>query len=382
MVDKTTIQKLSEFGQSAWLDNINRSMFKTGQLKKLIKKGLRGMTSNPTIFDKAISGSNIYDEDMKELYNEGKSTFEIYDDLTIKDIQDATDTFRGVYDETKGLDGYVSLEINPKLAFDVKKTIEEGKRLHKKASRLNLMLKVPATNEGFEAIEELVACGMNVNATLIFSLEQYEKAANAYINGLQRFAKDNGDVSKVRSVASVFVSRIDTVIDKELEELVSKEKDPKLLKEINLLKGKAAVSNCKLIYKKYLDLFSTDRWKNLEKKGANVQRVLWASTSTKSPFYSDIKYITELIAKNSVNTIPDATLKAFMDHGVVKEAVTSDISGVEDITNRLIKFEIDINEILRKLLEKGVVAFEESFESLLNAIEKKTEKFESKVKAS
>jgi len=381
-VDKTAIQRLSEFGQSAWLDNINRSMFKTGQLKSLIKEGLRGMTSNPTIFDKAISKSNIYDEDMKKLYAEGKSTFEIYDDLTIKDIQDATDAFKPVWDETKGLDGYVSLEINPKLAFSIQKTIEEGKRLHEKADRPNLMLKVPATNEGFEAIEELVACGMNVNATLIFSLEQYEKTADAYINGLERFLKDNGDVSKVRSVASVFVSRIDAVIDKALEELSEKEKDPKRLKEITLLKGKAAVSNCKFIYKKYLDLLSTDKWKNLEKKGANIQRVLWASTSTKSPSYSDIKYITELIAKGSVNTIPDATLKAFMGHGFVKEAVTSDTSSAEDVNRGLIKFGIKINEVLKKLLEKGVVVFEESFESLLDTIEENTKKFESKIKAS
>jgi len=380
-VDKTTLHELSAFGQSAWLDNIDRSMLQTGKLKKLIEQGLRGMTSNPTIFDNAISKSDIYDEQMKELYKDGKSTFEIYDDLTIKDIRDAADTFKPVYEETKGLDGYVSLEINPKLAFNTKETIEEGKRLHKKVNRSNVMLKVPATDEGFGAIEELIACGINVNITLIFSMEQYVKTVNAYMNGIGRFAEAKGDVNKVHSVASVFVSRIDTVIDKKLDEMLLEEKDPEKINKINFLKGKAAVCNSKLIYKKHLDLFSTDNWRLLGKKGANIQRTLWGSTSTKNPSYSDVKYVVELIAKNSVNTIPDATLGAFMDHGSVKEALTDDVIGVQDIMQSLIRFGINIDKVLIMLLEKGLVAFEKSFESLLSTIEEKTKKLETKLTA-
>jgi len=368
------LQQLNSLGQSIWLDNINRAMIESGKLKELIVQGLLGMTSNPTIFDKAISSSSEYDEKMIELAKEGKSTFEIYDELTIKDVQDATDLFRPVYEKTKRSDGYVSLEINPKLAYNTKETIEEGKRLWKKVNRANLMLKVPSTNEGFEAVQELIALGMNINVTLIFSLEQYINTFKAYRNGIKRFMEGGGDVSKVHSVASVFVSRVDTVVDSMLDEMIAKSGNQQEKEKIESLKGKAAVANSAIIYARYLEFISSSDFKDLQKKGANIQRVLWGSTSTKNPAYNDIKYVTELIGKSTVNTVPDETLSAFLDHGKAKEALTMDVSGSQKIINELKGTGIDVNDVCRQLLENGVIAFEKSFDSLLDHIENKANK--------
>lgn len=359
---KNVAYELAEFGQSVWLDNINRAMIDSGKLKSMIGLGLRGMTSNPSIFDKAISASPDYDEEILELHQEGKTTFEIYDDLTVRDVQDAADILKDVYQETKGLDGYVSLEVNPKLAFDTKQTIEEAKRLHKKVNRANAMFKVPATKEGFKAIEELTACGINVNATLIFSLEQYSSTAQSYMRGIKRFIENKGNASKVRSVASVFVSRIDTVVDSLLDEKISR---------VSSLKTKAAVANSSLIYKKYLDIFSATEFKRLKDEGANAQRVLWGSTSTKNPSCSDIKYVTELIAKGTVNTMPENTWEAFLGHGKIKEALSADIEDAKMVIEGLKDFDVDIGIVCAKLLADGVVAFEKSFESLLHSIEEK-----------
>jgi len=358
---KTSIQELNTFGQSVWLDNINRSMIKTGKLKQMIELGLCGMTSNPTIFDKAISSGTDYDEKILELCEAGKSTFEIYDDLTVRDVQDAADIFLPVYKESSGLDGYVSLEINPRLAYKTEETIKEAKRLYQKVNRPNVMFKVPVTSQGFSAIEELVALGININSTLIFSLEQYINTANAYIRGIKRILQNKGDVSRIRSVASVFVSRIDTSVDNLLEKKA----------QIMPLGGKAARSNSRLIYKKYLEIFSSAEFKQIREKGGHLQRVLWGSTSTKNPDYSDIKYVSELIAKNTVNTMPEQTFNAFLDHGKVKEALTSDASEAQKIIDTLKNLGIDINDVCARLLEEGVVAFEKSFDSLLNSIEKK-----------
>jgi len=370
-MEKTTIQELDQFGQSVWFDNISRSMIKNGNLKAMIEQGLRGMTSNPTIFDKAISKSPDYDEQIKELTKDKKTTFEIYDDLTIRDIQDALDSFEPTYKETKMLDGYVSLEINPKLAHQTQATIQEGKRLYGKVNRPNLMLKVPSTQDGFEAVEELIAAGINVNITLIFSLKQYINTAKAYLKGIKRFVEAGGDPDKVHSVASVFVSRIDTLIDKMLDEKISQETDLVIKDKLSSLKGKAAVANSKLIYEKYLELFSSAEFQGLKEKGANAQRVLWGSTSTKNPAYSDIKYVEELIGKNTVNTMPDATYEAFLDHGKIKETLSEEIAGAKEAISQLKEVGIDIDDICAKLLKDGVVAFEESFESLLSAIEEK-----------
>jgi transaldolase len=370
-MSKTTIQELAEFGQSVWLDYISRSLIDTGKLKELIDLGIRGITSNPTIFDKAISTGSDYDKRIKELHEQNKTTFEIYDELTVKDIQDAADMFRPIYEGTNGLDGYISLEINPKLAYKSEDSINEGKRLYKKVNRPNVMFKVPSTDQGFAAIEALLAEGINVNITLIFSVQQYIKTARAYMKGIKHFMQIGGDVSKVCSVASAFVSRVDTLTDKLIEEKLAQLKDDETRMRLEKSKGLAAVVNAAVIFKKYREMFYGEDFKGLQEKGANVQRLLWGSTSTKNPAYSDTKYVTELIGKGTVNTIPEKTLNAFLDHGVVKETLSGNISEAQKITDELMNLRIDINEVCKKLLEDGVVAFEKSFDSLLNSIEEK-----------
>ena len=373
-MSKSVIHKLNAFGQSVWFDNISRSMIKSGRLKAMIDQGLRGMTSNPTIFDKAISKSDDYNEHIFELSKQGKGTFDIYDDLTIRDIQEALDIFRPVYDKTNRRDGYVSLEINPQLAHKTDETIQEGKRLCRKVNRPNLMLKVPSTKDGFGAVSALSTEGININVTLIFSLEQYTNTVKAYLEGVKKLIENGGDASKVHSVASVFVSRVDTLIDKLLDEKIEKENDQAIKDKLKSLKGKAAVANSQLIYKEYLEFCSSDEFKKLQKKGANMQRLLWGSTSTKNPVYSDLKYVEELIGKNTVNTMPNATYEAFLDHGRVKEALGRDIEDAEKIIDQLKEFDIDINTVCETLLEKGVKAFEDSFESLLRSIDEKRKK--------
>jgi transaldolase len=356
----TSAQELYKFGQSIWLDNISRSMIESRRLEGMIDLGISGMTSNPSIFEKAISASADYDELVAELCSRGKSTFEIYDGLTSRDVCDAADIFLDVFTRTRGLDGFVSLEINPKLAHDAAGTVREGLRLFKELNRPNVMLKIPATTAGFNAIEELTSRGININVTLIFSLDHYINAASSYLRGIRRFVEDRGDVTKVRSVASVFVSRIDTRVDNLLEESGM----PKL-------KGSAAASNCALIYKKFLEIFSSPEFEGLKEKGVNAQRVLWASTSTKNPAYSDIKYVRELIAKDTVNTMPDETFKAFLNHGKVKEALTHDASWAESHITALSEAGIDIDEVCTLLQQEGIAAFEKSFDSLLSGLEKK-----------
>jgi transaldolase len=363
---KTTIEQLKKMGQSVWLDYISRSLIATGRLKELIGLGLTGMTSNPTIFDKAINAGDEYDAHIGQLHAMGKSLFEIYDEVTVRDIQDAADIYRPIYDETEGQDGYVSLEINPHLAYKTKETIEEGKRLAQKVDRPNVMFKVPATDDGYEAISALLAAGINVNVTLIFSLEQYQKTAAAYLEGVTRLLHNQGDVRAVRSVASVFVSRIDTAVDKLLDQLQGQD-------EAASLRGKAAIAYANLIYREFTEICSGDEFRDLKKQGAPVQRVLWGSTGTKDPAYSDIKYMAELIAKDTVNTVPEKTLQAFLDHGTVQETLTADADRAQGIIDSLHGLGIAINAVCAKLLEDGVIAFEQSFDSLLNAIEKKTQ---------
>ena len=365
---KTTIQQLADYGQSAWLDYISRSLLEGEKLKNLISQGLRGMTSNPSIFNQAISSSNDYDVKIAQLKGKGKSAFEIYDALTITDIQDATDLFQPVYKETNGLDGYVSLEINPKIAHKIDEQIKEGVRLFQAVDRPNLMVKVPATREGFSVIEELTSRGINVNATLIFSLEQYVFTVEAYLAGLTKLLKNKGKVclpAKVHSVASVFVSRVDTTIDDLLEKRADKDES------LRSLKGKAAVANCRVIFEQYQNFVNDQRYKTLAGQGANMQRVLWGSTSTKNPQYSDIKYVTELIARPTVNTIPEKTLLAFLDHGQIQDSFISSYSESKKILSDLQAQGIDINSICADLLRDGVKAFEDAFEALLSAIEKK-----------
>lgn len=368
---KSTIQQLAEYGQSIWLDYINRPMLENGELKSRINNGLRGMTSNPSIFNKAIGTTHDYDQEIIRLKSEGKTTFEIYDALTVKDIQDAADCFKGVYEQTGGLDGYVSLEINPLLAAKVEEQRKEGVRLYKKVNRPNVMIKVPSTKQGFLVIEELIAEGINVNATLIFSLKQYEKTAMAYLDGLKRFKAGGGDISKVRSVASVFVSRVDSVVDARLKEKIASAKDQSSKDKAASLLGKAAVANCRVIFEKYKEIFSCDEFNHLQSDGANVQRVLWGSTSTKSPEYSDIKYITELITRPTVNTVPEPTLKAFLDHGTVQEAFGNPAEEALQVLDQLSDMGIHIVDVNNQLLVDGCAAFDEAFEDLLKSVENK-----------
>lgn len=370
---RTTIHQLSKYGQSIWLDYISRSLIDSGKLNKFIEDGLRGMTSNPSIFNQSITTSSDYDEKIIQLKGKKKSTFEIYDELTIKDIQDAADAFTNVYNTSNRLDGYVSLEINPLLAQKVDEQIKEGKRLYKKVNRPNVMIKVPATLEGFSVVEELIAEGINVNVTLIFSLQQYRETAKAYLRGLEKLAKKTDDLSNVRSVASVFVSRIDTAVDKLLDENMKVVKNEKIREKLESLKGKAAVANCRVIYEEWKDLFRSDVYEKLHSKKANIQRVLWASTSAKNPAFSDVKYVTELITRSTVNTLPEPTWLAFLDHGRVKDAFADESDEAYLILKSLKEQHIDMDEVCAKLLEDGCGAFNNAFESLLATLEKKAE---------
>ncbi len=371
---KTTLQQLCEYGQSVWLDYISRSLLDSGRLKQLIEQGVRGLTSNPSIFDKAVSRSSDYDQTIREMKGARKTTFEIYDNITVRDVQDAADLFERTYGQSGGLDGYVSLEINPDLADDEEKTVAEGRRLQTRVDRKNIMFKVPATEAGLRAVTTLLAEGVNVNVTLIFSLQQYAATAHAYLQGIETFVQRGGTASDVHSVASVFVSRVDTMVDDMLHAGLNDPKDQGERGHIEELKGKAAVANAVMIYDKYVEIFSSEKFRELQKKGGAIQRLLWGSTSTKNPAYSDTKYVTELIGKDTVNTIPQETLEAFLDHGVVREALPGDVQKAQGIIHALGRRGISIDDVCKKLLDDGVVAFQRAFYSLLEAIEKKTSK--------
>lgn len=365
------MQALAQFGQSLWLDYIDRPLLETGKLKRLIESGLRGMTSNPSIFNNAIGASSDYDDAIRRLKGAGRTTFEIYDALTIRDIQEATDQFKDVYRATNGLDGYVSLEIDPQIAHRTEAQVKEGMRLFRKVNRPNLMVKVPSTDAGIPVIEELTANGVNVNATLIFSLTQYTQVAGAYFKGLARRVKNKSDISKLHSVASVFVSRIDTSVDQLLDERLKRETDMKKAAKLSSLKGKAAVANSRIIYEQGQQLHAAKEFSGLKKSGANAQRVLWGSTGTKNPAYSDIKYVTELIAPSTVNTVPEKTLEAFLDHGEVRDAFQGGVQEARAIIEALREFDIAIEAVCADLLRKGVTAFDDAFKELMASIEKK-----------
>jgi transaldolase len=373
-MSKTKMHELAELGQSLWLDNMSRSMIEHGKLKNLIDQGLRGQTSNPTIFKQAISQSTDYDDKIVALTESGKKTFDVYDELTVRDVRDACDLFKGVYQSTGGLDGYVSLEINPHLANTYEAQRDEGLRLWQKVGRPNLMIKVPGTKQGCRVVSDLLAQGVNVNVTLIFSAEQYQDVAWAYLNGMKQLSGETKDLSKVRSVASVFISRIDAAVDKMIDEKIAADTDRGLKTKLESLKGRAAVANSEIIFHKYGQIFSSPDFKTLEAAGAHTQRVLWASTGTKNPKYSDVKYVTELIAKPTVNTLPDKTLEAFLDHGVVKMAMPGDVASAQKIIQDLRAQGIDVGVVCLKLLDEGLVAFDQSFDELTSSIEEKAKR--------
>jgi len=366
------LKELLKFGQSVWLDYIRRNLLTSGELKRLIDEdGLRGMTSNPSIFEKAISGSTDYKDFLESLKGrtdlDAKARYEL---LAIRDIQDATDMMRGVYDSSKKTDGYVSLEVSPYLARDTKGTIEEARRLWKAVNRPNVMIKVPGTAEGIPAIEQLVSEGLNINVTLLFAQEVYEKVAAAYIAGLEKYATSGGDLSKVASVASFFISRIDSLVDSMVEEKLKSTTDSAKQAQLKSILGKTAIANGKLTYQKFLKIFSGPRWDALAKKGAQVQRVLWASTSTKNPHYRDVLYVEELIGPDTVNTIPPATFDAFREHGKVAKTLTEDIAGAQETMDTLPKAGISMKEVTDKLTNDGVKQFADAFDQLLEAVEK------------
>lgn len=369
---KSKMQELAEYGQSVWLDHVDRPLLESGRLAFLIEQGLRGMTSNPAIFNAAIGSSTDYDEKIRELKRAGKTIFEIYDELTTGDIRDAADHFAKVYEATGGLDGYVSLEIDPQIAHKAEEQIREGLRLFEKVKRPNVMIKVPATPAGIPVIEALIAEGVNVNATLIFSVRQYADAAGAYYRGLARRSAKVPDLRGVRSVASIFVSRIDTAVDKLIDARLAGETTGEAAKEhLRSLKGKAAAANSRIVFEKWKELAGSAEVKTLEGKGANVQRVLWASTGTKNPDYSNIKYVTELMCAPTVNTLPEKTLNAFLDCGEVRDAFAGGPQEASRVIESLRGFGIDIDAVCRDLLDKGVAAFDGAFKELSASIEKK-----------
>ena len=366
------LKELLNYGQSVWLDYIRRNLITTGELKRLIEEdGLRGMTSNPAIFEKAIAGSTDYTDFLNTL--KGKTDLDAkarYELLAIRDIQDATDLMRPVYDSAKRKDGFVSLEVSPYLANDTAGTIAEARRLWKAVGRDNVMIKVPGTPEGLPAIQQLVSEGMNINVTLLFAQEVYEQVAEAYVAGLEKYAASGGDLSRVASVASFFISRIDSLVDSMINDRLKNANDPAQQSELKNLLGKVAIANGKLTYQRYLQIFSGPRWEALAKKGAQTQRVLWASTSTKNPKYRDVLYVEELIGKDTVNTIPPATFDAFRDHGKVRESLTENIEAAHDTMETLAKVGIPIKEVTDKLTKDGVRLFADAFDQLLAAVEK------------
>ncbi len=366
------IKSLLNFGQSVWLDYIRRDMLINGELKKLIKEdGLRGMTSNPAIFHKAIVSSADYDQAIKNLVKDSLQSAQIYEKLVVEDVQKAADLFRSVYDETRRLDGYVSLEVSPHLALDMEQTIAEAKRLWREVDRPNLMIKVPGTPEGIRALEELIAEGINVNVTLLFSKSVYEEVAKSYMKGLECFANKGGDVRQVASVASFFISRIDSAVDKIINEQIQATNDSSKKEHLTYLLGKTAIANAKSTYQLYKDLISLPNWQVLAKAGAMPQRLLWASTSTKNPKYRDVYYVEELIGPETVDTIPPATYDAFREHGKAARTLESDLEEAHNILGGLEKAGISLEQVCKQLLIDGIKLFSDPFDELLDTLQKK-----------
>jgi transaldolase len=360
------IDLYEQHGQSAWLDNLQRGYITSGQLVALRDRGVRGLTSNPSIFQKAIQGSSDYDEQFAEVRVLDRSIVEDYWSLVIRDIHGACDVFSKVYDQSDGIDGYVSVEVDPGLAHDGSGTEAAARDLHQRIDRRNLMVKIPGTQEGLAPIEQMIAEGRSINVTLIFSLDRYGNVMESYLSGLERFAADPGaDLSAVASVASFFISRVDSEVDRRLEAIGSE--------EALALRGKAAVSQAKLAYQLFTDMFSGPRWEALAARGARVQRPLWASTSTKNPAYPDTLYVDELIGPHSVNTLPDNTLAAFAEHGTLARTIDADVDGARAIWAGLADVGVDMDDVADQLEREGVSSFQKSFDELITALEGKSD---------
>ena len=374
MVATPILEIENTYGQSIWMDNLSRDIIESGQLAKLIEtRGILGITSNPAIFEKAIAGNQIYDPDIAAGIKAGKSVDEIYEDLIFTDIRNACDIFLPVYEKTNGLDGYVSVEVPPTIAKDTASTISEAQRYYSAIDRPNVMIKIPGTPEGLPAVEATIAAGINVNVTLLFSVESYIDTAWAYIRGLEKLAGAGGDVTKIASVASFFLSRIDTNIDNRLDAKiksgVSQDTGAKLIS----LKGKVAIANAKIAYQKYKEIFGSERWQALTAKGARAQRLLWASTSTKNPEYSDVMYVDDLVGMDTVNTLPPKTIEACADHCDPANRIESNIEEAYQIIKSLSDDDvaIAIDEVMSELLEEGIDKFIKPFESLMASLEAK-----------
>ena len=370
---KNALKQLEELGQSIWYDNISRSLVTTGELGRLVDQGLLGMTSNPTIFDKAISGSTDYDAQLREVLakSPGATAAEILQTLMVKDIQMAADVLGAVYDRTRGGDGYVSVEVTPTKARDTQATSAEVRQLASRIDRKNVMVKIPATKEGLPAITRAISEGYNINVTLIFSVQRYREVAGAYIEGLEIRAKEGKTVAGIASVASIFVSRIDTLVDDLLGKKIAVEKDPAAASRLKGLLGKVAVANTKLVYQAFREIFEGPRFGPLRAKGAKVQRPLWASTGTKNPAYGDLLYVETLVGPDTVNTVPPATYTAILDHLRPARTVESSLEGAKTVLSDLAASGIDINAVTDKLETDGVAAFEKSFDGLEKFLQQK-----------
>ncbi len=358
-MSKSRLHQLSELGQSVWIDYLSRDLLRTGELARMMREdAVVGVTSNPTIFQKAISQGDAYDEQLRECIEVEDDPKAIFWRLAVRDVSDACDLLRPVWDEGHGQDGYVSIEVDPNLAYDTEATIAEAQRLHELVDRPNCHVKIPATEPGLPAIEEMISRGRNTNVTLTFSLDRYAAVAEAYIRGLERLVDSGGDPTKVASVASFFVSRVDTEADKRLDELGGHDE----------LKGKLAVANAKLAYQRYKEIFTGERWEQLVAKGATKQRCLWASTSTKNPAYRDVLYVEELIGPETVNTMPEETIAAFQDHGRVELTLERDIDKAKRVFEQFAQAGVDYDDVVRVLEEEGVQKFADSFTELLDGI--------------
>jgi len=363
----TPLKQLSAHGQSVWIDFLSRTFVQDGDLEALVREGVDGVTSNPTIFQSAIADGDAYDEQLREVLKTETEPKEVFLALAVEDIRAACDILRPEWDQAgeNARDGWVSLEVDPNLAHDTQGTIDEAKRLHALVDRPNLFVKIPATSEGLPAIEESIAAGIPINVTLIFSLERHREVAEAYIRGVQRFADAGGDLSRMASVASFFVSRVDSEADKRLEEVGGHDE----------LKGTLAIANAKLAYETYKHLFAGDDWDALRSKGASAQRCLWASTSTKNPDYRDVLYVEELIGRDTVNTMPRETVEAFLDHGRVRDSLEEDVDGARRTLEAFKAAGIDYDDVVETLEREGVEKFAKSFKQLFADVEAKRDGF-------
>jgi len=364
------LRTLHEYGQSVWLDFINRSLISSGELARLIRDdGVCGLTSNPSIFEKALAEGSDYDAELRKLSHRYPDTKTLFEQLAMADIRAAADEFRPTYDETQGQDGFVSLEVSPDVANDTNATLEEARRLWKSVGRDNLMIKVPGTTEGTRAFETLIGEGLNINVTLLFSVKVYENIANAYIRGLAHFAENGGDPRRIASVASFFVSRVDSAVDGMLQKKMASADEP-TRNQLKSLLGKAAIANAKVAYAKYQSIFGSAEWKKLQDRGARTQRVLWASTGTKNPEYRDVLYIEELIGPDTVNTMPPATMKAFRDHGISRPSLTEGLTDAKETLRRLEESGISMQDVTAHLLEDGQKQFSDAFTKMLTAVDR------------